>query len=199
MLDETAQLGTAGMPTMFDERKGPRVGIGGKVATPKCLFDLTALVPPKSGQCPKQASGEQKKASKAEDKAKAAALKARTIHVIKPFMGWEQSPSTKLAAANWGLIETLVGATRKVGENNSYIELVLSEQTVERLKSEHDWDIIAMRIRCNKGDVRPRPCLARAHALPVCRCAKTLLCVCIVTAGAAPVARKARRCRAENC
>ena len=72
----------------------------------------------------KQREAEQKKASKGEDKAKAEALKARTIHVQKPAAGWEQSPSTKLAAANWGLIETLGQCN---GEATSPVQLMLIE------------------------------------------------------------------------
>ena len=41
------------------------------------------------------------------------------IHVNMPRQGWLISPSSKLAAANWGRIETLLGTKRKQSSRSS--------------------------------------------------------------------------------
>ena len=94
-------------------------------------------------------------------KEKAAELAARTILVKKPAAGWQRSPSTMLDAANWGLIESLLGMKRTIGDDESCIEFVLAPENVKQLNDDHGFDIIAERKKANKGDLGLLPPLAR--------------------------------------
>jgi hypothetical protein len=151
-----------GAPSIFNAAKGPVLNVftGKEKPLPpvagRSLLDRLKREPmqaPKSSQPPKQAP---------KSKADAAALAARTIHVKKPQQGWLVSPHTKLAAANWRLIEALLGMTRTTDANESFIEFVLSEEQVQELKKKHDFDMVAVRAKNNKGDVRAALCSKRA-------------------------------------
>lgn len=163
-LEALDALGPNAMPDMFDDTKGPRIGKGGIERPATTHFNLADLKWKQvSGKeaTPKAGAVAAAKAAKAKAKEEEDALAARTINVRRPGSGWLASPSAKLAAANWGLIETLLGVVRETDANESYVKFVLSEQKVAWLKTEHGYDLAATKTKGNKGWLGVLPSLAR--------------------------------------
>ena len=71
-----------------------------------------------------------------------------------------------MAAANWGLIETLLNVKRRTGENESFVEFVVTEERVQWLKDTHGFDLAEARRIGNRGWVRESPRRLLEHALP---------------------------------